>query len=47
MQNADVRVVDLAVVHPVDGFPVPQFFFGVGEFAKFVQGGIQEKVKGL
>ena len=42
VQYAHVRVVDLAVVHPIDGFAVAGFFFGVRAGAEFVEGGVQK-----
>ena len=37
VQNAHVGVVDLAVVHPVDGFSVTGLLFGVRACAEFVE----------
>ena len=42
VQHAHVRVVDLAVVHPVNGLAVARFFFGVGACAKFIERCVQK-----
>ena len=42
VQHTHVRVVDLAVVHPIDGLAVARFFFGVGAGAEFIERCIQK-----
>ena len=47
MQNADIGVVNLSVIDPVDVFPVVAFLFCVCAGAEFRQGGDVEKVQGF
>ena len=47
VQNANIGVVNLSVIDPIDGFSVAAFLFGVCTGAEFRQGGVVEKVQGF